>query len=106
MRAQARDPDLEEICRGHGGTIAPVKFSLRSCGIIVHAEDALHREAIEQSIGDHLPPTANLLRWLKDQVGRAFELSARGQILWLRPSSMVVCPSWPQACMTPGLVDA
>ena len=80
MRAQASDPDLEETCRGHDGTVAPVKFSLRNCGIIVHAKDALHRKAIEQSIGDDLPAAANFFRGLKDQVGRAFELSARGQI--------------------------
>ena len=81
MRAQAGDPDLEKVCRGHDGTVAPVKLSHRHGGNIVHAEDPLHGKAIEQSVGDHLPCAADFFGWLKDQVGRAFEFSAGGEVL-------------------------
>ena len=44
-----------------------------------------------------------LLGGLEDHVDRAVEVARLGQVL-AAPSSIVVWPSWPQACITPGIL--
>src|SRR6202042_906670 len=65
VRAPAGDLDLEEVGRGQHIPVAPVELSHLHRGHIVHAEDSLHGEAIEQAIGYDLPATADFLGRLK-----------------------------------------
>jgi hypothetical protein len=57
-----------------------IKFSHGHRGHIVHAEDSLHGEAIEQSIRYDLPASAYFFCRLKNQVDGTVEFSTGGQI--------------------------
>ena len=73
-------------------------------GHVVHAIDLLDAEALHQPVLDHL---ARRRRRLPRPAGRSrsavpskLRVSAR---YFAAPSSIAVCPSWPQACILPGI---
>jgi len=54
----------------------------RHSGPVVHAEDRVHREQLEQAVVDHFPRAATaFLRRLEDQVDGAVEVAMTGQVL-------------------------
>jgi hypothetical protein len=78
----------------------------RELGAVVHAEHRVAGEALEQAVGEHrhcAPPRPSSAGWkMKWTVPSKLRVSAR---YFAAPSSMVVWPSWPQACITPLVVE-
>jgi hypothetical protein len=72
----------------------------------VDAVDFLHRKPLEQAVLQHsLGPTALFLRWLENEMHGAIEAGLLDSI-FAAPSSIAMCPSWPHACIFPGVWEA
>ncbi len=102
MTALATDGDVELVARRKAGAILDGEGAGRHARPVVHAENRIHREALEQPVLDHLAgAAAAFLGGLEDQDHPCHR--SRG---WLprrcaADNSMAVCPSWPQACIRP-----
>ena len=101
MCATAGDGDVEISPARHHRPGANLKLADRQSRPVVHAKDCVAREAVEQTVGDHRRAAAKtFFGGLKDQMHRAVEIAGLGKYR-AAPSSIVVCPSWPQACIRP-----
>jgi hypothetical protein len=73
---------------------------------VVDGIDAADAEAVHDALS-HItpaPPPFSSAGWkISATLPAKFRVSAR---YFAAPSSIVVCPSWPQACILPGVVEA
>ena len=83
VRALAGDADQELVARGHDRAAADREVAGGQARPVVHAEDRVHGEAIEQAVLHHLArAAAAFLGGLEDAVDGAGEaLAVRGQFL-------------------------
>ena len=82
MRALAGDVDVEERTTSHHGTGTDRELAHRQRRAVVHSEDAIARELLEQAIVDHgLGATNPLLGRLEDEIDLTVEVARGGQIL-------------------------
>ena len=73
---------------------------------IMQRKDRIAGKALEQPLLNHaLGPADVFFGGLKNQMHRAIEILRLRQVA-RRPSSMVVWPSWPQACILPAVREA
>ena len=107
MATASIDGDRKFVGGGHRGAVTHSESADRHAGQIVHAEDARDGEALEEAVVDHrLAAGAALFGRLEDQRHRALEGARVSHRLRAAPSSIAMCPSWPQACIAPGVRDA
>ena len=81
MRTLSRDLYIETIHRGHHRTRAHCEPTDIESWPIVHAENGIDGEALEQSVFDHDFRTARrFLGRLEDKLNRSFEAPVLGQV--------------------------
>ena len=77
VRALAGDRDVEERAARHHRAGADLEFADRQPGPVVHAEDRVAREFVEQPVLDHrLGAAEPFLGRLEDEVHGAVEIAA------------------------------
>ena len=82
MRADAGEADVEAVGARHHRPAVDGEGPRLHAWPVVHAEHRLHREALEEAVGDHRRRAAlALLGGLEDQVDRAVEVAPRGERL-------------------------
>ena len=80
--AVAGDPDLEDVERRHHGSRTDRHLADLDPRHVVHAEDLLHRELLEQTLLDHHPRAALVLfRRLEDEPDGAGEIARLREVL-------------------------
>ncbi len=106
MAAAAVHVDGGFIDRRHDRTFAQGKLAEGQAGLVVKRKDGVagNWSNSPSSIISLAPPRI-LLGRLKDQMHGAVEILAFGDGAG-SSSSMVVWPSWPQACIRPGVFEA
>jgi hypothetical protein len=106
MAALAGDGDLELVGGGHHRAGADGEGADRNAGHVVHAVDLLDVPAVHHAILHHLAPAAAaLFGGLEDADDGAVEIAVSARY-FAAPSSIAVWPSWPQACILPGVFEA
>ena len=106
VAADALEVDGDRVGRGHHRARTDGELADRHARIIVHAEDLLDAEAVDQAVlapSPRAPAPPSSAGWkMTTAVPAKLRVSAR---YLAAPSSMAVWPSWPQACILPGTVD-
>ncbi len=81
MGAFAADDDAELVAGGKAGAWLDGELTDLHAGPVVHAEDGLHRELLEQAVADHLArAAAAFFGRLEDEVHGAIEVAVPGQV--------------------------
>ncbi|OIQ68792.1 hypothetical protein GALL_496130 [mine drainage metagenome] len=69
VTGMAGDGEIQPVAGGHDGVVGDGNGAGRQTGPVVVAEDAFHRETVEQPVGDHaFGSAAAFLGWLENQL--------------------------------------
>src|SRR3954452_18143767 len=81
VRSLAGDCDVEKRAAGHHRAVADLEFSDREAGPVVHAENHVAWEFVEQPVFDHrLGAAETFLGRLKDEMYGAVEIAAPSEM--------------------------